>query len=152
MFSTIQSKIILGLCIAFAIVLLSSGGYFWWSQDKIGTLHDKNGKLEAAVTVQTETIKSLTDTFQKQATEIKILQIKNNQAETQYKELAAKLRSYDLANTARINRDEAEKTINSETDAALKELEAITGGNSVTSEPKNDNTQPLPKPPVRDKK
>lgn len=143
--------------VVIALMIAAFGFYFWYSQDQIASLNEANGTLKTAVSVQKDAITKLENKFNQQAVEVKTLQTKSNLAETQHKELTAKLRAYDLNNSARQNQNEAEKKINIDTDAALRELEAITGRTvqpptSPPSRTTGGDVQPPPRPPVRNPK
>ena len=126
MFSGIQSKIMLAMGVV--IVLLGAAGYFYWkwSDHEIRTLEKNNAKLEDAVRLQKETIKSLEDAQAKQSEEILRLQINQNSADTNYRNDVTTIYRTDIPYIARKNIKEAEDRLNGDMNRMLNEIEAIT--------------------------
>lgn len=126
MFSSIQSKIILVMGVV--IGLFSIAGYFYWSysQNEIRTLEKNNAKLEDAVNLQKDTIKSLEDAQAKQSAEIIRLQLNQNSAETNYRNDVNTIYKTDIPNMSRKDLKAAEDKINDDIRRMFNDIETST--------------------------
>ena len=137
MFSGIQSKIMLAMGVAIAILGIAGYFYWSWSQNEIRTLEKNNAKLEDAVRLQKETIKSLEAAAVKQSEEILRLQVNQNAADTNYRNDVNNIYQTNIPELARQNLKAAEDKMNADTARMLNDIELI--------------TQPIPMPKVEKK-
>ena len=137
MFSGIQSKIMLAMGVAIAILGIAGYFYWSWSQNEIRTLEKNNAKLEDAVKIQKDTIKALEAASAKQGEEILRLQVNQNSADTNYRNDVNNIYQTNIPELARQNLKAAEDKMNADTARMLNDIEAI--------------TQPIPAPKVEKK-
>lgn len=151
MFTGVASKLVL---VQLAIIVAIGGvGYFYFNhtQDKIAKLEQDKTKLETAVNVQTQTIKSLENFWLEQQEQIKTLQSSLNDSESRRRNLEVRLRKMNLEAQARANRVDLENRMNAATKRAFEQLEELTkSGVKSDNKPTNEipsNIQPPPRPP-----
>ena len=137
MFSGIQSKIMLAMGVAIAILGIAGYFYWSWSQSEIRTLEKNNAKLEDAVKLQKDTIKSLEAAAAKQSEAILRLQVNQNAADTNYRNDVNTIYQINIPEMARKDIKAAEDRMNADTARMLNDIEAI--------------TQPIPTPKVEKK-
>jgi len=148
MFTGIASKLVVA---QLAVILALSGiGYFYFNrtQGTIKALEQDKAKLETAVNVQTETIKSLEGFWLEQQEQIKTLQSSLNDSESRRRNLEIRLRKMNLEAQARANSVDLENRMNTATKRAFSEIESITGkAQPVPADSIPSNVQPPPRPP-----
>jgi chromosome segregation ATPase len=147
MFTGIASKIVL---VQLAIIIAIGGiGYFYFkhTQDKIVKLEQDKTKLETAVNVQTQTIKSLESFWLQQQEQLKTLQSSLNDSESRRRNLEVKLRKMNLEAQARANRVDLENRMNAATQRAFEQLEELTKLDNKSANEIPSNIQPPPRPP-----
>ena len=110
------------------IALLGVAGYFYWSwsDNEIRTLEKNNAKLEDAVKLQKDTIKTLEDAQVKQAAEIIRLQLNQNAADTNYRSDVTNIYQTDIPGMSRKDLKATEDKINADTWRMLNEIETAT--------------------------
>jgi len=104
------------------------GVYYYYNdtQQRLGVLRDSNAKLEVANQQNQETIKSMTDNFEKQSKLNKELSSKLIDAEKYGNTLRKKLSKIDLPAASLNKPEETQKRINDASQKVLDMFESIT--------------------------
>ncbi len=104
------------------------GAYYYYNdtQQRLGVLRDSNAKLEVANQQNQETIKAMTDNFEKQSKLNKELSSKLIDAEKYGNTLRKKLSKIDLPAASLNKPEETQKRINDASQKVLDMFESIT--------------------------
>lgn len=129
MFNMINKYVVIGLAVTAGLLALGFYLYYDHSQDQIATLNKNNAKLETAVGVQKETIKTLETQRDLQAKNIIELMRGLTASEVEKEDLRKKLNRHDLERIGRAKAGLLEKAINQGTEKAFKDLEDETNSN-----------------------
>lgn len=123
-------KLTLGLISALVIVSTAFIIHYSVTNKTIVTLKENAVKLEQALTIQEETIKSLEDKFQRQQILSRDLQNNLARAEEDKNRVVNLLRRHNLEKILKSRPAEAERTINDNTKKVFRQLEADTSNNN----------------------
>jgi|TARA_B100001093_G_C26833675_1_gene1017336 hypothetical protein len=120
---------IYGLLIVMGLLAgVGYGAYYYYNdtQQRLGVLRDSNAKLEVANQQNQETIKAMTDNFEKQSKLNKELSSKLIDAEKYGNTLRKKLSKIDLPAASLNKPEETQKRINDASQKVLDMFESIT--------------------------
>ena len=127
------------LAAVMAVLMFAMGGAFYWyyndTQERIGVLRENNAKLETAIAISEESIKSLQADMEKFAELNKQLTGQLQKAEAYGDDLRSKLREHDLTSLAIRKPKLLEGKMNGATANLWRDIEKDTGG---------DGDSPLP--------
>ena len=127
------------LAAVMAVLMFAMGGAFYWyyndTQERIGVLRENNAKLETAIAISEESIKSLQADMEKFAELNKQLTGQLQKAEAYGDDLRSKLREHDLTSLAIRKPKLLEGKMNGATANLWRDIEKDTGG---------DGDAPLP--------
>jgi len=122
-----------------AVLMFAMGGAFYWyyndTQERIGVLRENNAKLETAIAISEESIKTLQADMERFAELNKQLTGQLQKAEAYGDDLRSKLREHDLTSLAITKPKLLEGKMNGATANLWRDIEKDTGG---------DGDAPLP--------
>lgn len=121
------------------ILMLAMGGIGYWyyqnSQATIATLRENNAKLETAIAISEESVKTLQADMERFAEANRALQGELQKAEAYGDELRNKLRRHNLTELAKTKPKLLEGKMNGATAKLWRELEQDTGGDGDNALP-----------------
>lgn len=126
------------------ILLVVLSGFYWYykdSQAKIMMLQANNAKLELAVKINEETIKTLQENYQQAAEQIAQVNTELNDSRSQNKELQLKLSKHELGALAAAKPGLVQNIVNNATNNAGRCLEILSGAPLTTKEREAKNAK-----------
>jgi len=135
----------LKLAAVMAVLMFAMGGAFYWyyndTQERIGVLRENNAKLETAIAISEDSIKSLQNDMERFAESNRKLQGELQKAEAYGDELRNKLRRHNLTELAKTKPELLEGKMNGATAKLWRDIEQDTGGDGDSALP--DWLQPV---------
>ena len=120
-----------------AVMLTIVGAFYWyfnWSQNELAVLRENNAKLETAVQIQEQTIKSLQEDFKRQAEILGQVNDDFARSQAEARSLSDKLMKHDIGHLAEKKPGLMQNRINKASENAARCFELLSGAEHTEQE------------------